>query len=155
MAFYHWKMQLNKNGRVFQVIQRLIWRPTWEIIEQSLVKSNETGSRVYEQDFQNGNRKKRRKKKNKSKTKTVVVHKLVKAANCQNKTVTTLNCWSFFILTKANRWSKLWLSLQTRKYGYSGISIRRTHHKVDISIRRTVNLGTERFPGQTLIRKSL
>ena len=38
---------------------------------------------------------------------------------------------------------------------YSGISIRRTHHKADISIRRTVNLGTERFPGQTLIRKSL
>ena len=38
---------------------------------------------------------------------------------------------------------------------YSGIFIRRTHHKADISIRRTVNLGTQRFPGQTLIRKSL
>ena len=38
---------------------------------------------------------------------------------------------------------------------YSGISIRPTHHKADISIRQTVNLGTERFPGQTLIRKSL
>ena len=38
---------------------------------------------------------------------------------------------------------------------YSRISIRRTNHKADISIRRTVNLGTERFPGQTLIRKSL
>ena len=38
---------------------------------------------------------------------------------------------------------------------YSGIFMRRTHHKADISIRRTVNLGTERFPGQTLLRKSL
>ena len=38
---------------------------------------------------------------------------------------------------------------------YSGISIRRTHHKAEISIRRTVNLGTERFPGQAFIRKSL
>ena len=38
---------------------------------------------------------------------------------------------------------------------YSGISIRRTHHKADISIRRRANLGTERFLGQTLIRKSL
>ena len=38
---------------------------------------------------------------------------------------------------------------------YSQISIRRTQYKVDISIGRTVNLGTERFPGQTLIRKSL
>ena len=40
-------------------------------------------------------------------------------------------------------------------YIYSGISIRRTHHKAHISIRRTVNLGMERFPSQTLIRKSL
>ena len=38
---------------------------------------------------------------------------------------------------------------------YSRISIRRTHYKADISIRRTVNFRTERFPGQTLIRKSL
>ena len=39
---------------------------------------------------------------------------------------------------------------------YRRISIRRTHHNADdISIRRTANLGTERFPGQTLIRKSL
>ena len=35
---------------------------------------------------------------------------------------------------------------------YSRISIRRTHYKADMSIRPTVNLGTERFPGQTLIR---
>ena len=45
--------------------------------------------------------------------------------------------------------------LQNSRIVYSGISIRRTHHKADISIRRTVNLGTEHFPGQTLIRKSL
>ena len=38
---------------------------------------------------------------------------------------------------------------------YSGISIRRTHHKADISLRRTVNIGTERFPGQSPIRNSL
>ena len=38
---------------------------------------------------------------------------------------------------------------------YSGISIRRTHHKADISLRRTVNFGTERFPGQSPIGNSL
>ena len=34
---------------------------------------------------------------------------------------------------------------------YSVISIKWTHHKADIPVRRTVTLGTERFPGQTLM----
>ena len=76
---------------------------------------------------------------------------------------------SFMLNTKASKFKKeditnIWLvyfftpthtNYKLYKNYYSGISIRWTHHKVDISIRRTVNLGTEHFPGQTFIMKSL
>ena len=38
---------------------------------------------------------------------------------------------------------------------YSGISIKRTHHKADTSLKRTIVEGTDRFASQTLIKQSL
>ena len=65
------------------------------------------------------------------------------------KNLLKLGEFSFYIMVDR----EIFTYLENKKY--SGISIRRTHHKADISIRRTVNLRTERFPGQTLMRKSL